>query len=95
MVSSGYPGTYNKGAVISGLDALKGKDDSFVFHAGTARNEGGELVASGGRVLSVTGLGDTLKAAQEKAYQAIYQIRFEGAQFRKDIGRRALESVRS
>jgi len=95
MAATGYPGTYEKGAVLSGLEIPKGKDDVFVFHAGTARNESGELVTAGGRVLSVTALGDTLKAAQEKAYEVIYQIRFEGAQFRKDIGRRALESVRS
>ncbi|MBI4115349.1 MAG: phosphoribosylamine--glycine ligase [Candidatus Omnitrophica bacterium] len=95
MASAGYPGPYEKGVVISGTEAFREKSDLFGFHAGTARNDRGELVTSGGRVLSVTGLGDTLKHAQEKAYEAIYQIRFEGAHFRKDIGRRALESVRS
>ena len=95
MAAGGYPGTYEKGAAISGLENLSKSADQFVFHAGTARNEHGELVTAGGRVLSVTALGETLKAAQERAYQAIYQIRFSGAQFRKDIGRRALESVRS
>ena len=95
FASAGYPGTYAKGSVVTGLEEIGGKDDVFVFHAGTARNEKGEVVTTGGRVLSVTALGETLKAAQEKAYQAVYQIRFEGAQFRKDIGRRALEGVRS
>ncbi len=95
MAAGGYPGPYDKGAVISGLDPYKGKEDQVVFHAGTRRNDSGEIVTAGGRVLSVTGLGETLKAAQEKAYEAIYQIRFDGAQFRKDIGRRALESVKS
>ncbi len=95
IASGGYPGRYEKGFVISGLEKFSGKDDPFIFHAGTARNEKGEVVTTGGRVLSVTALGETLKAAQEKAYQAVYQIRFEGAHFRKDIGRRALESVRS
>jgi phosphoribosylamine--glycine ligase len=95
FASAGYPGTYAKGSVVTGLEELGGKDDVFVFHAGTARNEKGEVVTTGGRVLSVTALGETLKAAQEKAYQAVYQIRFEGAQFRKDIGRRAFEGVRS
>ncbi len=95
VASGGYPGNYQKGAAITGLEELRGKEDVFVFHAGTARNKAGEIVTAGGRVLSVTALGDTLKAAQEKAYQAVYGIRFEGAQFRKDIGRRALESVRS
>ena len=95
LASSGYPGTYEKGSSITGLETLRGKEDTFVFHAGTGRNESGDLVTTGGRVLSVTALGVTLKAAQEKAYEAVYQIRFEGAHFRKDIGRRALESVRS
>ncbi len=95
LASQGYPGTYEKGAGISGLEGLKGKEDVFVFHAGTGRDEKGEWVTAGGRVLSVTALGVTLKQAQEKAYQAVYEIRFEGAHFRKDIGRRALESVRS
>jgi phosphoribosylamine--glycine ligase len=95
MASAGYPGTSEKGAVISGLEAGTGKNDLFIFHAGTALNGKGEIVTAGGRVLSVTALGETLKAAQEKAYEAVYQIRFSGAHFRKDIGRRALESVRS
>lgn len=95
VASAGYPGSYEKGAVVTGLGPFKGKDDQIIFHAGTGRNEGGETVTTGGRVLSVTGLGETLKAAQDKAYEVIYQIRFEGARFRKDIGRRALESVKS
>ena len=95
MASAGYPGTYEKGAVISGLESFKEKQDSLVFHAGTTRNENGELITAGGRVLSVTALGETLKAAQDKAYQAISSIRFTGAHFRKDIGRKALDSVRS
>lgn len=95
LASGGYPGSYPKGKVISGWESVSGKEDVFVFHAGTARNERGELVTAGGRVLSVTGLGETLKAAQEKAYEVVYQIRFDGVHFRKDIGRRALESVRS
>ena len=95
MAAPGYPGTYEKGTVIAGLESLHDRPDQFVFHAGTARDEEKKIITSGGRVLSVTALGENLKAAQEKAYQAIYQIRFEGAQFRKDIGRKALESVRS
>ncbi|MBI2167608.1 MAG: phosphoribosylamine--glycine ligase [Candidatus Omnitrophica bacterium] len=95
LASGGYPGAYSKGIPISGLVETGGRDDTFVFHAGTARNEKGEVVTSGGRVLSVTALGETLKAAQERVYQAVYQIRFEGAHFRRDIARKALESVRS
>ena len=95
MASAGYPGTYSKGVPITGLELVQVREDIFVFHAGTSRNENGDLLTAGGRVLSVTALGATLKAAQEMAYQAVYQIRFEGAQFRKDIGRRALESIKS
>lgn len=95
MASAGYPETYQKGFPITGLEKFRGRDDLFIFHSGTSRNEKGETVTSGGRVLSVTALGDNLKSAQEKAYEAVYQIRFSGAQFRKDIGRKALESVRS
>ena len=95
MTSPGYPGTYPQGAPITGIELVKVREDIFIFHAGTSLNERGTLATAGGRVLSVTALGATLKAAQEKAYQAVYQIHFEGAQFRKDIGRRALESVRS
>ena len=95
LASEGYPGNYPKGLPITGLEEGTGREDLFIYHAGTARNEKGELVTAGGRVLSVTALGETLKAAQEKAYQAVYKIRFQGVQFRKDIGRRALESVRS
>ena len=93
MSAGGYPSTYNKGAVITGLEKFKESPDQFVFHAGTNRNENGDVVTSGGRVLSVTALGETLKVAQDKAYQAVYQIRFEGAHFRKDIGRKALENI--
>lgn len=92
MASAGYPGSYQKGVPISDLKPLAAAD-TFIFHAGTTRNPHGDLVTSGGRVLSVTALGETLKAAQEKAYQVIYQIRFEGGHFRRDIARRALESV--
>ncbi len=95
IASAGYPGTYEKGYVITGPEKFKGQGDVFIFHAGTGRNDRGDLVTAGGRVLSVTALGETLKAAQEKAYEAVYQIRFEGAHFRRDIGRRALESVGS
>ena len=95
LASAGYPGTYSKGAGITGIEEWGKKEDVFIFHAATGRNEKGELITAGGRVLSVTALGATLKAAQERAYEAVYQIRFEGAHFRKDIGRRSLESVRS
>jgi phosphoribosylamine--glycine ligase len=72
--------------VITGLP--KAAPDAMVFHAGTA-HKGGHLVTSGGRVLCVTVLADTVKAAQQHAYEIASGIRFDGAQFRRDIGYRA------
>jgi phosphoribosylamine--glycine ligase len=83
----GYPMTPRKGDVISGLPV--DQDDCMVFHAGTA-DQGGQVVTSGGRVLCVTALGDNLRAAQHVAYQALQGIHFDGMQYRRDIGHRAL-----
>ena len=83
MASGGYPVSYEKGFPIHGLKDVK---DSLVFHAGTARVEEG-LVTSGGRVLSVASLGDTLEEALRKAYGEIDKIQFENCYFRRDIGR--------
>ena len=88
MASANYPDTPRTGDVITGLPA--GTDDMQVFHAGTAMNDG-QVVTSGGRVLCVTALGETVKYAQTQAYQALDQIEFDGAQFRKDIGYRAVK----
>lgn len=88
MASQGYPSNPKKGDAISGIEKATG--DSVTFHAGTKLNDKGELVANGGRVLCVVGLGDTLKAARDKAYEKLENIKFEGAQYRKDIGHRAL-----
>jgi phosphoribosylamine--glycine ligase len=85
--SAGYPGKYAGGKVISGLDSLPA--DVEVFHAGTAIREG-EIVTSGGRVLAVTAAGGDLREALGKVYAAIDGISFEGMQFRRDIGWRAL-----
>jgi phosphoribosylamine--glycine ligase len=90
MASEGYPGQYPGGREIHGLDASF--DQAVVFHAGTKMNEG-KVVTAGGRVLGVTGLGSDFREAIEKAYQAVGQIEFEGMQYRKDIGRRALETA--
>jgi phosphoribosylamine--glycine ligase len=87
MAAEGYPDTPIKGANISGIPAET--VDCISFHAGTALS-GGKLSVTGGRVLCVVGLGDTVKSAQKHAYETIDQIKFEGAQFRKDIGWRAL-----
>ena len=88
MASANYPDTPRTGDVITGLPT--GTDDMQVFHAGTAMKDG-QVVTSGGRVLCVTALGETVKYAQTQAYQALDQIKFDGAQFRKDIGYRAVK----
>lgn len=88
MAAAGYPGSYRKGDVIEGLpitDAANAK----VFHAGTMLKEG-KVVTGGGRVLCVTALGGTVAAAQQHAYEVVRQIRWNGAQYRTDIGYRAL-----
>jgi phosphoribosylamine---glycine ligase len=89
MAASGYPLKPRKGDPISGLPADAA--DAMVFHAGTAPAEGGGTVTSGGRVLCVTALGDSVRLAQARAYEALRGIRFEGAQYRRDIGFRAIE----
>jgi phosphoribosylamine--glycine ligase len=90
LASKGYPGPYEKGKAIKGLDALKKENDVFVFHAGTAfQND--TVVTSGGRVLGVTALGADIRGAKEKAYRAIEKIQFEGMHYRKDIADRALK----
>ena len=89
LASAGYPGSFEKGKVIHGLSAKAA--DVAVFHAGT-QAQGKTIVTSGGRVLGVTALGDTLEAAREKAYKAAGKISFEGKIFRKDIGAKALHS---
>ena len=88
MASGGYPGEYRTGKVIRGLEAAAKRPDAIVFHAGTKRTDEG-IVTAGGRVLGVTGLGETLPAAIDAAYAAAGEINFEGAHYRRDIGRRA------
>ncbi|MBF0506365.1 MAG: phosphoribosylamine--glycine ligase [Nitrospirae bacterium] len=89
LASGGYPGAYEKGKVISGLEKANGLEGVFVFHAGTAFNDG-DVVTSGGRVLGVTATGRDIKAAKEQAYKAAGQLHFEGVHYRKDIADRAL-----
>lgn len=89
MASKGYPGSYEKGKIISGLEEASKMADVMVFHAGTAKKDD-ETVTSGGRVLGVTALGDTIKDAIDRAYDAVKKISFEGAYYRNDIGYRAL-----
>ena len=89
MASGGYPGSYEKGAVISGLEDAADLEDTVVFHAGTARNQE-DVVASGGRVLGVTALGDDVKVAMDRAYAACGKISWKDSFYRKDIGARAI-----
>ena len=84
LASGGYPGSYEKGKVISGLDDVD--DDVVVFHAGTAEKDG-SIVTAGGRVLGVTATGATNDEARAKAFANVERITFEGAQYRRDIGK--------
>jgi phosphoribosylamine--glycine ligase len=89
MASEGYPGNYRKGMAIEGLKEVQSLPDVQVFHAGTA-SEGGRVVVNGGRVLGVTALGSTIEDAIKRAYDAASRIHWDGAYYRKDIGRKAL-----
>lgn len=90
MAAAGYPLAPKKGDLITGLP--KPQDDAVVFHAGTTLDESGQLKTSGGRVLCATALADSLKQAQARAYDLARAIHFDGAQYRRDIGYRALKS---
>jgi phosphoribosylamine--glycine ligase len=89
LASGGYPGDYQTGKPISGIEEAEKLPDVTVFHAGTALKDG-QLVTAGGRVLGVTALGADIPAAIRQAYEAVARICFEGMHFRKDIGRKAL-----
>ena len=90
LTSAGYPGSYEKSKVITGIEDAEAMDNVVVYHAGTAMADEGDLVTSGGRVLDVTGLGETFEAARDLAYAACEKINFEGKTLRHDIGLRAL-----
>jgi len=83
LVSGGYPGPYEKGKVITGLDDI---EDSLVFHAGTKTNAAGKVVTNGGRVLAVTSYGASFQEALQRSYQNAEKIQFDGVQYRGDIG---------
>jgi phosphoribosylamine--glycine ligase len=101
LAAGGYPGKYETGVPIVGLEKIEQLTDAFVFHAGTreeSRKPKAEsrkqVVTAGGRVLGVTALGDSIKFAIDKAYRAVDLISFRGRQYRRDIGRRALKYER-
>ena len=91
MASGGYPEKYETGKEIAGLDENGQTDGAYVYHAGT-KLENGKFYTAGGRVLGVTAAGDNLKTALDEAYTAVGKISFEKAHFRRDIGKKALES---
>ncbi len=89
MASGGYPSSYKSGYVMTGIDEANNLPDTYVYHAGSKLTEEG-IVTAGGRVLGVTAKADDLQTALQKAYKAVDVIHFEGAHYRRDIGRRAL-----
>ncbi len=91
MASKGYPGSYEKGKEIHGLEEVSKMEDVVVFHAGTALKDG-KVVTAGGRVLGVTGLGKDIKEAMERAYSAVKKISWDGVYYRTDIGMKALKA---
>jgi phosphoribosylamine---glycine ligase len=86
LAAPGYPGSYAKGLPIAGVEEAAAMEQVAVFHAGTTRRDG-QLVSDGGRVLAVSGLGEDLTAALDRAYTAVSHIEFDGAHYRRDIGR--------
>ena len=91
LASKGYPGEYEKGKVITGLDETKNLKDAVIFHAGTSIRDG-KVVTSGGRVLGVTALSDTIESTINRAYSVVHMVKFDGMHYRSDIGRKALKS---
>lgn len=94
MASGGYPGAFEKGFPISGLEEAEYNEAVKVFHAGT-KSSGGDIVTNGGRVLNVTALGPDIRRAILAAYEAVSHIRFKNAHFRTDIGKKALERLQT
>ena len=88
LASGGYPEKYVKGYPISGLDAFRGRDDLYIYHAGTAFGKDGEIVTNGGRVLGVVAQAENLDAAIRKAYENVDRVSFKDAFHRNDIGRK-------
>lgn len=89
LAAKGYPGHYEKGAVIHGLDRIADLADVRALHAGTVRDAQGVVRTSGGRVLGITAIGPTIDAVAKRAYEGVAQIHFDGMQYRRDIGHHA------
>ena len=92
LASDGYPVSYEKGFVITGLESFEGKEDYYCFHAGSGFDEKGRIVTSGGRVLGITAKGATLQEARKKAYDATEWVGFTNKYMRHDIGK-AIDEV--
>ncbi len=92
MASGGYPGSYEKGKPISGIEQAESQEGIVVFHAGTKKS-GDTLVTSGGRVLGVTALGQDLAAARQRAYEAVSCIHWQGQFHREDIAQDAVQQL--
>jgi phosphoribosylamine--glycine ligase len=90
--NKGYPGKYEKGAIIEGLDTVE-QDSVQVFHAGTSLDANGRFIATGGRVLGVTAAAESLPTALDRCYESLKKINWPGMQFRRDIGRSASTGV--
>ena len=90
LASKGYPGKYNTGKVITGIDVAEAEDGITVYHAGTKLSDSGDILTAGGRVLDVTAVAPTFEEARERAYKAVELIDFEGKEFRTDIGAKAM-----
>jgi phosphoribosylamine---glycine ligase len=95
LTAKGYPGEIQKGVTIEGLNKQHNDHGLLIFHAGTVRGAVGPetIVTAGGRVLGVTGVGDDFGSARARAYAGVETIRFEGMQYRTDIGSRAFASM--
>ena len=95
LASDGYPTSYETGFPISGLEEAEEKGPAVIFHAGVARNDAGEFVTDGGRVMGVTGIGADLTDALARAYRAAETVEFEGKYYRRDIGKKGLEVLKA
>ena len=87
IASKGYPGTFKKGIELPSLNKFDKQDDILIFHSGTAKNENENLISSGGRVLSVTAIGDNVQDCRQKAYKAVEEINWNKGFYRRDIGK--------